>query len=101
MLAQIIAQGKDDPINYLRDYAGVYHLTDKGPCSRYEWAKAIISFLSETQALKVKNVNPVESGYFSTPAARPLRSVLSCEKLENTFKLSLPYWHKTLELTFG
>jgi dTDP-4-dehydrorhamnose reductase len=50
---------------------GIYHVTNSGYCSRYEWAKFIFDFLK----IEVK-LEPVKSDEFITPAKRPSFSVL-------------------------
>jgi dTDP-4-dehydrorhamnose reductase len=96
--AQIIAQGKGDILNYLKENAGIYHLTDSGFCNRYEWAKAIIELTSGKYPLKVRQMNPVKSSHFATVADRPARSILSCEKLTQNFNTKLPDWYEALSL---
>ena len=41
--AQIVAQGRGDPVEYIREKRGLYHLAGGGSCSRYEWAREILS----------------------------------------------------------
>uniref|UniRef100_A0A7C5KHU6 dTDP-4-dehydrorhamnose reductase n=1 Tax=Thermodesulfobium narugense TaxID=184064 RepID=A0A7C5KHU6_9BACT len=50
---------------------GIYHVTNSGYCSRYEWAKFIFDFLKIEVELE-----PVKSDEFVTPAKRPSFSVL-------------------------
>jgi dTDP-4-dehydrorhamnose reductase len=98
MTTQIIAQGKDDPVNYLSEKAGLYHLTDFGSCSRYEWAVEIIKLASETENIFGTEVKPVKSNYFKALAERPKCSVLSLKKFENVFNIKPANWKTTLSL---
>ncbi|AEE13706.1 dTDP-4-dehydrorhamnose reductase [Thermodesulfobium narugense DSM 14796] len=50
---------------------GIYHITNSGYCSRFEWAKFIFDFLK----IDIK-ITPVSSDEFTTPAKRPPFSVL-------------------------
>ena len=96
--AQVIAQGKNDPVGYLTEKAGLYHLAGSGSCSRYEWAKEIIKY----------GLNPVEqsnisliiakSHEFPSPVVRPYFSALSDNFVFEKFTLRLPQWNATLQL---
>lgn len=56
---------------------GIYHLTNSGKCSWYEFAKKIF----ELKNMSVK-VNPVSTGEFPRPAKRPVCSILVNTKLK-------------------
>ncbi|HOO44017.1 MAG TPA: dTDP-4-dehydrorhamnose reductase [Bacillota bacterium] len=74
------------------DSYGIYHATNEGYCSWYEFAKKIFS-LTGNQIL----VNPVTSEQYPTKAIRPMNSRLSKKSLtENGFSL-LPVWDNALE----
>ncbi len=73
------------------DKYGVYHATNEGDCSWYEFACAIF----EEAGVKV-NVIPVTSEEYGAPANRPANSRMSKEKLtENGFE-RLPHWRDAL-----
>ena len=73
------------------DKYGVYHATNEGLCSWYEFACEIFK-----QAGLEVNVTPVKSGEFPVKAARPSNSRMSKEKLtENGFN-RLPSWQDAL-----
>ena len=64
------------------DYYGIYHLTNSGSCSWYEFAK----YIFEVAECDV-NVIPVTASEFARPAPRPSYSVLSNKKwVEAGFK---------------
>lgn len=71
---------------------GMYHATNEGICS---WA----AFAREIFRMAGKNVivNPVTTAQYPTPAARPLNSRLSKEKLEEQGFSRLPTWQSALE----
>ena len=73
--------------------SGIYHLTCGGQTSWYEFAKAII-----TREQQQPNVIPIPTSEYPTPAKRPAYSVLSNQKLQQTFGIAVPDWDKTLEL---
>jgi dTDP-4-dehydrorhamnose reductase len=99
--ALIIAQGRDDPVGYLTEKAGLYHLAGSGACSRYEWAQAILELDPKKSEQKVQQLLPAKSSAFPTPAERPLVSVLECGKFEKTFGLRLPEWREALKLAIN
>ena len=94
--AQIIAQGKADPLNYLREKSDLYHLADSGACSRYEWAKFIIENAPQKENFKVKEVLRAKSDDFPTPAKRPEKSAMSCKKFKEVFRIEMPAWEEGL-----
>lgn len=94
--AQVIAQGRDDPFNYLMKKSGLYHLAGGGFCSRYEWAKAILELNPKKEEQMMKGLLPTKSSEFPTPTVRPANTALDCTALEKTFSLILPSWQQTL-----
>ncbi|MBR3469774.1 MAG: dTDP-4-dehydrorhamnose reductase [Lachnospiraceae bacterium] len=74
------------------DKYGIYHATNEGFCSWYEFAKAIFE-----KAGKNVTVKPVTTAEYGAKAYRPANSRLSKEKLtENGFE-RLPAWENALE----
>jgi len=96
--AQVIAQGRNDPVNYIHEKAGLYHLAGGGSCSRYEWAKAILELDPKKEEQAVKRLLPAKSSEFPTLAIRPPKSGLSIEKYKNTFGMQFPDWNECLKL---
>ncbi len=72
---------------------GVYHFSNEGVASWFDFAKAIF----ELSGVKCK-VNPVLSDQFPTPAKRPHYSVLNKSKIKNTFSIEIPYWKESLKV---
>ncbi|WP_131536232.1 dTDP-4-dehydrorhamnose reductase [Pedobacter nototheniae] len=70
---------------------GLYHYSNEGVTSWFDFAKAIFD-ISET---KVK-VNPIPGSAYPTKATRPPFSVMDKTKIKTTFKLSIPYWRDSL-----
>ena len=70
---------------------GIYHFTDEGVASWYDFTKAIF----EMTGKEVK-VNPIPTSAYPTPAKRPLYSVLSKSKIKNTYGIDIPYWRDSL-----
>ncbi len=71
---------------------GIYHFTDEGVASWYDFTKAIMR-LSGNDRIKV---TPVGTRDYPTRAARPNYSVLSKNKIKSTFGLEIPYWEDSL-----
>lgn len=71
---------------------GIYHYSNEGVCSWYDFAKEI---------LRIKGiecpVEPVLSHEFKTLAKRPFYSVLNKQKIKKTFNLTIPHWRDSLE----
>lgn len=70
---------------------GIYHFTDEGVASWYDFTKAIFEI-----AGKEVKVNPIPTSAYPTPAKRPLYSVLSKSKIKNTYGIEIPYWRDSL-----
>ena len=66
---------------------GLYHITNKGLCSRYEWSKHILDMVKWKGELK-----EAKSKDFFTPAERPNYSVLDNAKYEEVTGKTLPHW---------
>jgi dTDP-4-dehydrorhamnose reductase len=70
---------------------GVYHFSNEGVCSWYDFTKAIFH---ETGISC--NVLPVESDQFPTAAPRPSFSVMDKSKIKQTFDIEIPHWQDSL-----
>ena len=72
------------------DY-GVYHFSNEGEISWFEFAKAIF----EESDIHIK-LNPVNSEEYPAPAERPKYSVLNKAKTSKTFNLTITNWRESL-----
>ena len=77
-------------------FKGVYHLAASGHTSWHGFAEAIVE-LMPAAGRKCQQVEAITTLEYPLPARRPTRSVLSCEKLQRTFSLSLPDWKDSLK----
>ncbi len=68
---------------------GIYHCTDNGVTTWYEFAKEIGKQIGYTGLIK-----PVQSEAFSRPAKRPKNGRLNCQKLVTSTKLKLENWQE-------
>ena len=96
--AQVIAQGRKEPIGYFLEKSGMYHLTGGGSCTRFEWAKSILEMDPHKEEHVVTELIPVASEMFPTPALRPHNSTLSNQKFSETFNLISGSFQKALSL---
>ncbi|WP_339660562.1 dTDP-4-dehydrorhamnose reductase [uncultured Polaribacter sp.] len=70
----------------------VYHFSNKGVSSWYDFAKAIF----DIKEIKIK-LNAIETSQYPTAAKRPFYSVLNKNKIENTFQIEIPNWRDSLK----
>lgn len=70
---------------------GIYHFTNEGVASWYDFTKAIMEI-----AGKDTKINPIRTSQYPTPAKRPMYSVLSKNKIKNNYGISIPYWRESL-----
>jgi dTDP-4-dehydrorhamnose reductase len=70
---------------------GRYHLTNSGFCSRYEWAKLILSTVGVS-----KFIRPVTIDSFQLPAKRPKFSAMSNGKLAGHLNVDIPSWEEAV-----
>ena len=71
---------------------GLYHLTNSGYCSRYEWAKSIL----RKQGID-KFIRPVSMDSFGLPAQRPRFSAMSNQTIADRMKISIPTWEEAVD----
>lgn len=70
---------------------GIYHYSNEGVTSWYDFAKGIFD-ISGTQV----KVYPIRTSEYPTKATRPAYSVMDKAKIRNTFGLQIPYWRDSL-----
>ena len=70
---------------------GLYHYSNEGVASWYDFAKAIF----DISGTKVKTL-PIKTSEYPTRAVRPAYSVMSKSKIKQTFNIEIPYWRDSL-----
>ncbi|MCB9072219.1 MAG: dTDP-4-dehydrorhamnose reductase [Bdellovibrionaceae bacterium] len=76
---------------------GLYHLTNAGRASWYEFAQEIFALARQhSLPLQVREVQPIATTEYPTPAQRPQLSLLSNQKYENEFHHTLRHWKVAL-----
>jgi len=73
---------------------GVYHYSNEGVISWYDFTKAIHRIAGITTC----HVRPLHTSEYPTPANRPHYSVLDKTKIKQTYGIEVPYWEESLEV---
>ena len=105
--ARLLTVAKQDPLAFLTQRSGTYHLTAGGETTWYGFARAILESVhrggsdvshdwavaaTAGRPLMVKHIVPITTAEYPTPARRPAYSVLSNARFAATFGFSLPDW---------
>lgn len=86
---------EDDVSKEGRELYGIYHFSNEGQCSWYEFAKSIFEIHGIDISLK-----GISSTEYPTPAKRPPYSVLDKSKIVETFGIEIPHWEASLRQHF-
>jgi dTDP-4-dehydrorhamnose reductase len=70
----------------------VFHYSNEGVTSWYDFAKAII----ELSGIGCK-INPIETKDYPLPAVRPFYSVFNKFKIKQRYQIEIPYWRDSLK----
>jgi dTDP-4-dehydrorhamnose reductase len=72
---------------------GIYHYSNEGVASWYDFATAIF----DMKSMNV-DVKPLKADEYPTPAKRPHFSLMDKTKIKNTFRIKIPYWRDSLKI---
>ena len=72
---------------------GVYHFSNEGVCSWYDFTVAIHRLAGITSC----KVKPLHTAEYPTRANRPAYSVLDKTKIKTTFGIEIPHWEESLK----
>lgn len=72
---------------------GIYHYSNEGVCSWYDFTKIIAAYCGNTSC----DIQPCHSDEFPSPVKRPAYSVLDKTKIKETFGIEVPYWTESLK----
>lgn len=72
---------------------GIYHYSNEGVTSWYDFAKAVFD-ISNTDV----TLNPVKTSEYVTKAVRPAYSVMDKTKIKSTFSIQIPNWRDSLRV---
>ena len=73
------------------DNYGIYHFSNEGQCSWFDFAKKIV----EVNGINI-DLQPIPTSSYPTPAHRPQYSVLDKSKIKNAFKMNIKSWEDSL-----
>ena len=76
------------------DKTGIYHFSNEGVCSWYDFTKKIAELSGHTAC----DIRPCHSDEFPSPVTRPAYSVLDKTKIKQVFGLTIPYWTDSLKI---
>lgn len=75
-------------------FCGVYHFSNEGVCSWFDFTKMIAEYSGQTAC----DIQPCHSNEFPSPVTRPSYSVLDKTKIKETFGIKIPYWTESLKV---
>lgn len=90
--ARDLAEAILNIINSQDFLTGVYHYSNEGVASWYDFTKAIV----EIAGIKC-SIDPIETYQYPTPAKRPAYSILNKAKIKKAYNMEIPYWKTSLE----
>jgi dTDP-4-dehydrorhamnose reductase len=73
---------------------GIYHYSNEGVCSWYDFTKTIAELAGNTDC----GIHPCHSDEFPSPVKRPAYSVLDKTKVKEAFGINVPYWTDSLKI---
>lgn len=76
---------------------GVYHFSNEGVCSWFDFTKMIAEYAGNTGC----DIQPCHSDEFPSKVKRPAFSVLDKTKVKDTFKVKIQYWTESLKDCLG
>ena len=76
---------------------GIYHYSNEGVCSWYDFTKMIAEYAGHTAC----DIQPCHSNEFPSKVVRPSYSVLDKTKIKNTFGIRIPYWTDSLKTSIN
>ena len=75
------------------DKSGIYHYSNEGVCSWYDFTKMIAEYAGHTACA----IKPCHSDEFPSKVKRPSYSVLDKTRIKEIFGLDIPYWTESLK----
>lgn len=75
------------------NHSGIYHYSNEGVCSWYDFAKMVAEYAGNTDC----DIQPCHSDEFPSRVVRPNYSVLDKTKFKQVFGIRIPYWADSLK----
>lgn len=77
---------------------GIYHFSNEGECSWYQFASEIVALLKKgNEPVKTERLLPIDSTDYPLPASRPAYTVMSKQKYKRLTGEHIPTWQESLE----
>ncbi len=76
----------------LRGNEGLYHFSDEGACSWYDFAVEIAAAVGHDKC----RIAPCHTAEYPSKAPRPAYSVLDKSKFKTTFGIEIPHWRESM-----
>ena len=76
---------------------GTYHFCNAGAVTWYAFARKIFALAKHHEQLAVRNVVPILTAHYPTPAPRPHYSVLDCSSFDKVFHITRRPWEDALK----
>jgi len=81
---------------------GLYHFSQQPPSSWHELASEVVQQARQSGFMvKTREVLPITTEEYPTPAKRPENSVLNCEKVYKTFNINPSFWKESIKETLS
>jgi len=87
-ISKQILEGKENA-------GGIYHFSNEGVCSWYDFARVIMNFDKLNCFIK-----PITTDEYPLPAKRPFYSVFNKKKIKDSFGITIPHWSQGLAKTY-
>ncbi len=87
---KVNGQGESQTSNYSK--SGIYHFSNEGVCSWFDFAKMIAEYAGNTKC----DINSCHTDEFPSMVKRPSYSVLDKSKIKSSFGIAIPYWTVSL-----
>ena len=75
------------------DREGIYHYSNEGVCTWYEFARTIAEYAGNVEC----EISPCTSEEYPSPVRRPSYSVLDKTRIKKAFGMSVPHWTDSLK----
>jgi dTDP-4-dehydrorhamnose reductase len=78
--------------DYYAGNEGIYHFSNEGVCSWYDFAQEIATAMRHDKC----KIHPCHSNEFPSKVTRPSFSVLDKTKIKKTFGIDIPHWRESM-----
>ncbi|MCL2328260.1 MAG: dTDP-4-dehydrorhamnose reductase [Bacteroidetes bacterium] len=92
-----LAEAIMNVVNAENFVSGIYHFSNEGVCSWYDFTIAI----HRTAGITTCKVRPIESKDYPTKTPRPHYSVLNKSKIKKIYDFEIPHWEDGLKRALG